>query len=795
MKLLKKWTLFVAMIIIFPILIVKPIYAKESIQIKVEAGINGSLKSERGFPVYITIKNNGEDFKGDLLIDFAASYNSSGSKAIHVELPAGMTKKFVVSVPGLLEDIGYDFTKKPIVHLYKGSWKNGDEVKGSGSLTFSPKFAPQTEKSIGILSENPDRLKELKTIQPNFEEVGVYTLSKSTIPPDALGLELFDYIFVDEYAVTQLDESQQRAIQDWIKNGGVLISGATPNGLQSFGILKDDMPMNLSKETKIKNLSFLEVNKNKKPPFNELPVFTGELKDQTNIITKVDNIPLIVNKKVGNGEIWQTAFSLGDEPLSTWQGYHNWLGFLLTQAKSSQPKSMFNSGGGFFDSIYYEFAEVNELFPSSQFSIGTTVMILVCYFLLIVPILYFVLKKLDKREHSWWIIPVISIVVSMGIFFTGAKDRISKPQINQMGTFEANGNGQLFGLFGTSLMSNKGGDYVFSFPKGQFNAIPINGRRLKTDNQTVIENKLNTDQFNFNNVEYWSTRSLLGFVNVQIDGEFLINLSLNNQKLVGKIENQFPYDFEKVYIWTGDQTYSLGKLKKGESVTVNEKMNEPYLSAPIYSDISGGYSQINNVRDISKMKMERLEGMAGLLSQNYNKENQPVIYGITSSPVVQTKLENKTAKINNLSLIYQPFTIGGNINGPFTLNQNSIRMSVSVIKGNIMEGKTGKGNDMMLDDGEYEITYQLPQQMNVEKTIIQEFKIQLEENRLVDYSIYDFSKGKYVSLNQKNKVIIFDNTPDRYYSNGNFKIKLTKTAQGDPHVNLPEFTVKGEVRP
>lgn len=151
--------------------------------------------------------------------------------------------------------------------------------------------------------------------------------------------------------------------------------------------------------------------------------------------------------------------------------------------------------------------------------------------------------------------------------------------------------------------------------------------------------------------------------------------------------------------------------------------------------------------------------------------------------------------MRNLSLIYQPFEITGVINGPFTLNQNSIRTKTSVIKGNIYEENVGRGNEMMLEDGEYEINYYLPKQLISDRTDIEQLSLQIEPSNFVDYQLFDFTAKKYIPIDEKNKVTVFDKQIDRYYKNGTFKIKILKLGQGDPHVFLPNLTVKGEVRP
>ena len=55
--------------------------------------------------------------------------------------------------------------------------------------------------------------------------------------------------------------------------------------------------------------------------------------------------------------------------------------------------------------LSYTVGETNELFPSFKVSAPLIFGIIALYIIIIIPILYFILKRKDKREYAWWIIP------------------------------------------------------------------------------------------------------------------------------------------------------------------------------------------------------------------------------------------------------------------------------------------------------------------------------------------------------------------------------------------------------
>ncbi|MBS4172330.1 hypothetical protein [Bacillus sp. FJAT-49736] len=802
MKKIMKWTILPLIIILSFLFLTSPASAKGEIQVKADIGYDGTVKTGRGVPVHIKLINKGEDFNGDLLINFAPTYNSGGAKVLHVQIPAHSQKSYTISIPGFSEDMGFSNDKQPFIHLFEGKWQNGHEAAISGALTDLPKVLSSDSAAIGFLSENYDRLKELKVLQLANSSSSTFSLSKDNFPTDSTGLEFFDFIVVDEFALTTLDSKQQDALLNWVKKGGVLIAGGTPNGIQSFGKLQSSMPLDLNTETTLHNISFLKSDP--KPSFKSLPIFTGKVADDAKIIVSTESHPVIVQKSVGSGKIVQMAFSIGDAPLSSWRGYSGWFSNLLDNSENTNLKGMLKDDN-LFNNMMYQIGDVNDLFPSSYFSLGILIVVLVGYIIIVVPVMYLFLRKLDKREHAWWLIPVLSILFSGGIFATGAKDRIASPHENQMGVYKVNEDGSLFGFYTSTLMSNTSGDYKVEYPINELNAIPFfrvsnmnNGQIYK---QATLEDNHNQQELTFPNVEFWSTRSFYSFAHKDHVGQFMADLSLQDGKLTGNIKNEFPYNFKTLYIWSGSNTYELGAVKKGESVTVNKDINEPFLSSLQYTDNIAYQINMNrmNASDIEPMKEEVLKLVAARI--NNSDLNDPVIVGITEDDVVKTNFVGKKMKSEKLSFIYQPFQVKNDFKGPFTLDSEQISLKIKALNGNIIDENTGQKGVVMLDGGEYELNYQLPQQVIPSKTILEEIRIVLEDNALTkseantNYRIFDYSTNEYIKLNSKNRVVILHDHPERFVLNNKLKLKLIKSGNEHPEVKIPQITLKGDIRP
>ncbi len=778
-----------------------PISAKQAIKVNVDEGINGKVREGRGFPLTITVTNTGEDFSGDLVFDFSPSYNIGGARTIHIDIPEGETKEYSLSLPGFSDNLQHNMNLQTI-HLFQDSWKTGKEINFTGDKRLNPNYIYADQHTIGFLSEQPDRLKELKLLKAgNSGRTETLELNKDTVPVDAIGLQIFDYIVIDEFNISSLKDRQQQAITEWVSNGGILIVGGSPDSSTSLGQITNIVPMKQLTEGKLSNSKLFKVNNGSEVTFSTLPLFYGEVTDSAEVVVSHESIPVIVSKAYGHGEVWQTAFSLGDAPLSDWEGYSEWFNWLLLK---TEPYYMNQTRGyqSYLEPLYYEFAEMNELFPTSQFSISTLVIILVIYLILIVPILYLVLRKFDKREQAWWIIPGLAILVSIGIFTTGAKDRIASPQLNQFSVLEVDDNKNAKGITAATLLSNTSGNYEVIADRNQTDLYPSLPRvnQPQQDYYQYIVEAVDAEEqsLTFRDVEYWSTRTLFGRTNLKDIGSFDTNLTFENEVLKGTITNNFQYDFSDIFIWSGTRTYRLGELPKGESIDIEQKLASSYLTSPSGS-VSGVHHIPNQNVDIAIQKRDRLQENAYQMIVNGKQKSLPVLFGYTADSIVPVDIKGKEEKRNSLALIYQPVTATNNYSGEFTLRNDQLRLDVQSLTGQLIEKfQPYHMEEMALENGTYEMTLSLPDQMNMEKTLLTSLSMQVYTPEALSFSIVNTTTGEKVPFKEGTNAIQMKEELQNFVSSeGVITFHFEKQSKGssqDPFVRIPGIVLKGEVR-
>ncbi|WP_044337562.1 hypothetical protein [Rossellomorea aquimaris] len=774
--------------------------AQAQIKISVDEGIDGKVKEGRGFPLKVTVENTGSDFKGDLLFDYAPSYQTGGARALSIDVPANSTRTYTFSIPGFNDEIRHNSNQETI-HLFEGSWEKGKEMKFKGDKRLTPNFIYSNYTAIGLLSENPDRLKGIKGANMGGNQVEVLTLTKENIPEEKSGFQMLDYLIIDQFNISELSQDQQSALKSWVEAGGVLFIGGAPHLEDTLGSAADMAPLTFGEESTLSDTSTFNVKKNIKASFNSLAIYKGTVKPESDVLVEQDGIPLVVKSSEGLGEVWQTAFSLGDPVLNAWESYDEWFANVLSKTEPYFLLGQSNGDQSFLERIYYEVADSNELFPTTNFKVSTLVIILIIYLIVLVPLLYFLLRKVDKREQAWWIIPAISVLVSSGIFITGAKDRISKPHLNQMSVLKVEEDKSVHGISAFSALSNSGGDYDFVSDKHNLEITPARVRNSAggVDQYKFAVEEMTKDNrsITFRDVEYWSTRTSLGTSEKEEVGRFIPELVLEDQTLSGTIQNDFPYDFTDVYIWSGSRMYRLGDMKAGDTLEVDKKLSTNYLSSPIGMTPNMS-APLPNQQNIKQQKKERLENFASQMISADNENNSPVIFGYTEAEIFNMKIKNKESKSENFSLLYQHFPSLGNYKGAFTLRNEQLDLDVLPIKGQVIEHYSHNGaNEMGLEDGTYELTIHLPKQIDLSKVTLHSLNMTLHTGGVLQFSLIDPQTDERMVLSESstNSIEVKDKLNKYINDNGEIVFEFEKRSQGDPFVRLPDIVLKGEVRP
>jgi len=785
--------ILLCILVISFILPVEQASAAATIEVQAKVGINGKAKYQSVVPLQVTVKNNGADFSGDMVINASGSYEAASALVLPIDIAAGEEKTFDFYLDGLAD---YNYSNADVFAFYEGSIEQGKKVAYKGTKQLQGNFLDPSSVFIYTLTDKSDRLSAFLRLsqsapQSNVEVFNLNQIKDYTLPEDAQGYAMADVIAIDEIAIADLSQKQQESLLKWVQDGGTLLLGAADQVNTTAGIFKDYLPLALSQQMTSVSADSLSKLAGGGIFTQPISVYTATENQGSISVLRDDNTILASKKKVGSGEIIQTAFSLGDQPLASMEGYAALISKILNIQSFSQQGMMAN-GQPMMDQISYELRNVNELFPSFEVSVSYMLIVIILYILIIGPILYFILKKIDKREHAWWIIPAISVVLSIVLFIFGAKDRIVQPQIQQSAFYKINDDSSLNGYYVESILTNRSGDFVVNTDKDT-SAIALrsnnnfSGTIGDLHESSYIKENANGSTLTLRDLSYWSVQSFAGKTAPQNIGKMDIDITLKNERLTGTIKNNFPFALKDVTLISGIKEVQLGDIEANGILKVDKELIATVLQKPS-TFTNYNYNYPSKKEEVDPQRIERMKTLALPLVEN---EKKPVITAWADQAIAKVELDT-SANMSPNSYFVQPFDGKVELTGPFTMKRNNFTYSLNPLSPNShFEIIDEQLNNWSLSDGLYEVSIALPDNFKQSVQTLNELTISNKDVNRMELSIWNNETKKYEPL-VDTKQVFTDNITKYFNENDTLliEIKFGPDQTGEP-TKLPDVELKG----
>ncbi|WP_078593054.1 hypothetical protein [Evansella clarkii] len=789
--------LSIAALTLFLLSFALPFYAvsadeEERITVSTEVGFNNLIKANQGFPIAVTLKNNGEDISGELAISVMPGYNwNNGMVITQADLPANSEKTFLLSLPGYSNmHYGGPGPVPDDIHFYEGGWQNGKKVKLGGQTKLTPAHINEEDIVVGLLTDNPDAFNYLKNARAaHGNSMRIVPVDPKQLPNDSAGLTMFNTIIIDQYSVAEaLSPEQQDAVEAWVDFGGTLVIGADPGLQQKLDSLAVLLPMGLEMNTKKEDADFFNKG-DRKYPAKTIDLTAGAVSDGANILQRAESgTPVAARAFHGSGQVVQLAFSPGAKSFAEWDGAESY----WTETFQSVITPNYMDYESVYDRLNWGLAETTSLFPSSFLPFSVLVTIFIVYVLIIFPVIYFLLKKIDKREHSWWILPAISLLISAGIFGFGGKDRIAQPQINESLVVTVDEQGEGRGYGSVSVLSNNSGDYELNVATAGFAAFPIrsNYSMGSTPDEPDGGIRQQGDQLDilFKDVEYWSIRNASGPISKIDIGELETDLEISGeQEISGTVTNPTELRIDDLVFLSGRQKESLGSLGPGETIEVNIELTGSLLQAPV----ADYYYNYSNDMELAERKKEDL--MRTMHEFDMFEKGKPVLAAFTGDQLLNSSISGREALTERTGLIVHPLDFKGHLSGPFELKGEDFLPYFYSVDGHIgsydFELHPGE-RTVYAPAGKYEFSYTVPVELLENKAAFSELGIKIRHSGGFTYEVFNVETETFDSLDENNTF----KSPEKYIEEyGQIRIQISKGEMPD-EVFVPELSLKGEMK-
>lgn len=774
--------------------------AEGPVTMKAEAGFNGCSRSGQAFPLKVILENQGPEIKGT--IEFSTTFN--GFRTLHkkeVLLPRGSKKRINMYIPA-------NEAKSYTLDLMAGGKKIASAKARINTLQ------PQ-ELLVGVLASNPATLNHLNAIKLPGEgqRISVFGLRAEDMPENSLLLESIDLIALNDFPTSQLSSRQLAAIQAWVERGGTLVLAGGPNWQKTLSNLPAALlPVQPNGSRTLGGISA----SGKLAALNwpaGTPLVVSEAKVVSGQTLLLDgSLPLIVQKAKNKGNIVYMAFDLALQPFGNWAGNVNLWTDLLNRF---DPHHMVSAGStkAMNHRPYqpYEMTWVLRNIPSSGLpSTGTLGLVLLFYLLLLGPGVYLLLKKYDRRDWGWLVIPLLAVIMFSftygGVFKAKGRDVftnvVSLLRIEQDSDYS-----RLTSYIGVFAPTKS--DYALALPAGELiDVLPSNDsgmgmvRRMGVvmgSNSSALTPVLATiqqgdnPQVLYTDSSRWSMRCVLSEKSIRQNGKIISNLESKQDGIKGRITNQTGRTLYDCLVMNRYGYQRIARMGPDESADIDIALRFSPSRGPAFYRIYERYP-IHRPRELSNSYNQKDQidrQLMETLSYNSDVFNDSLIFlGHSIDPIDEKIIgQNRGEKYYNTVLVS---------NLKLNLNrQEQLDIPPGIINGRLT---TSDGRNFYQDSWGYSvdsgsITFDLELPFAAAELNPQELKIYIGSNDyrragLMQVKIFNNALNKWEDFSYQSTGIPLQPVQAYISAEGLIKVRIgTPTDKGQTNINVSNVTL------
>ncbi len=589
---------------------------------QVNAGFDGRYRDGNWIPIQVKLSNNGADFSGTLSVDIPSAYGNTiaSTYTIPVTLATGAQKQLVFSIPLSLGALGT--TQSVTVHLLDNTGHLvGTQIASLRSLGPNDLF-------VGLLSDQSSGFGPLSTAtfpgQAQSASLLTEQLNAANMPTEAALLRNFNLIILDNFTTSTLSNDQITALQEWVYQGGTLLTVGGPEWHTTLSPLPASLlPVTITgTQTLPSGTTLLPIggpgNSMTQPGVKptapaSLLVSVGQPTPTSNVILASGTTPLLVQAHQAQGHLYYLAFDPTLDPIINWsQASQLWQSLLFRTIGDQVVVQNPNIGQSspaistnLSDRINGSMVSLLQTFlPNTLPSVTLILAILLGYILVLGPIRFLIVRRFKRRDWNWRIILstiVIFSLLSYGIALVQKGTSVIGDTVSvvQLGTSDGNttpaysttyvgvfvpsaGNSNIH-LSANSLVQSDNGTYQF-------------GPQASEPLTTITQTSNGTDVI-LQSSSTWTLNTVTAEQASILSGSLTSHLTFANGTLSGTVSNNFAYGLSDTYVLMGSSYIAIGHIAAHETKNIALSLNTPGNTTPIADQIATntGFSSQANV--------------------------------------------------------------------------------------------------------------------------------------------------------------------------------------------------------
>ncbi len=509
------------------------------------------------------------------------------------------------------------------------------------SLNYSfPLPEEDTPIFFGVLSNNSIDFNYLNQLNlTNYYLQGYsYSLSQEEIASDFHLLDNFDCIIIDDFSLSSLYEAQLESLRDWVYHGGIILIGNHTEHLDRL------LPSSYSDTTYTTLNELTKLNMD--ADLSKYSYGSGHFIISSFSLSSIGS--LFMNNQVLQDDFAEAVF--GQSMLENLQTpYFSTLNSLQSEASTLT-------------------SQVQATTDVNLFLYG---FILIVYLLILLPFIYYQLKKRDLVQYFRFALPLLSIAIACIIFLFGSKTRFSHPFLTYVSIQEYD-NDQVKESIFTGIQAPYNKAYSVSIDNS-YELIPLQTSSLSPQSITTLPSSSNHEiMINYRENDYLLTfENLVAFNmrNFQLEktsaltGKQFVsgNVLYYNNTVSGVISNQLGIDLDSAMLALPGYFVRIGDFPNEASVileTCDTQMNTSSKYQPSDPDILSPivFSSSTSSRSSNDTKLNLLNYY--LKQCDIANENKAYLIGFSNATPDFQSDTNYT--INGLTLVCVPVSLATN---------------------------------------------------------------------------------------------------------------------------------------
>jgi hypothetical protein len=417
----KRFALVLAFALAAVAVIASPLRAQDGaalIEMTVDAGYDAYFRDDQWLPVQVNVTNNGDPIDARVIVRPQTTRGVGGTYSVPMELPTNSSKR----------DQLYITARGTVTQLRVELLSNESDVVLASRQVPLVAIQPTeqlyvviTQAAAGSIDMTNARGMGMVAYQANW--------SLDDIPTNAAALESVNALVFTDVDTGGLTLDQERALESWVADGGHLIVTGGPNWQATAEGLRALLPLNPGDSENLPGLQpladYLGIDADLTA---DTSVAVGELVEGARVLVASDEaIPLLVRRELGDGTVDYLTPDPNVAPLRGWQHTSAlWYNLVITRTPVPNWSQDFRAWDAAKTAA--EILPGLDVLPSVLPLCG----FLALYIVLIGPVNYLILNRINRREYAWLTIPALIVLFSGLAWVVGSELRGNDPSIGRL---------------------------------------------------------------------------------------------------------------------------------------------------------------------------------------------------------------------------------------------------------------------------------------------------------------------------------------------------------------------------